>query len=174
MADTMITPLAVSSLIFSMKGISKKSLLPFDKLTMSIPFYSTKLKASKNQLVYDTLSDVNSLSTYISASGAIPGHSLLSEPATPVMKVPCPRTSLEFRSWLKFTIYLTFKKSESEESESLENTSERPLSKIAIFIFWPRMPWLWYFSRSNISESFWPVLFKFRPALLSIFSWTPP
>ena len=69
-----MTPLAVSSLIFSMKGISKKSLLPLDRFTISMPFYSTKLNASKNQEVYDTLSRVNSFNTYNSVSGAIPAH----------------------------------------------------------------------------------------------------
>ncbi len=37
-AETIITPLAVSSFIFSMKGMSRKSLLPLERLTMSIPY----------------------------------------------------------------------------------------------------------------------------------------
>ena len=38
MADTMMTPFAVSSFIFSIKGISRKSLLPLERLTMSMSF----------------------------------------------------------------------------------------------------------------------------------------
>ena len=37
-AETIITPFAVNSFIFSIKGISKKSLLPFERLTISISF----------------------------------------------------------------------------------------------------------------------------------------
>ena len=50
-ADTIMTPCAVSSLIFSINGMSRKSLDPFERLTMSISSYSTKLKASKNHEV---------------------------------------------------------------------------------------------------------------------------
>jgi hypothetical protein len=68
--------------------MSKKSLLPFERLTMSISFYKTKLNASRNQDVYEPLSSVKSFKTYTSASGAIPGQSEFKLPTTPEIKVP--------------------------------------------------------------------------------------
>jgi hypothetical protein len=50
-ADTTITPFAVNSSIFSIKGMSYESLLAVDKFTMSISCSRTKLKASRNQEV---------------------------------------------------------------------------------------------------------------------------
>lgn len=94
--------------------MSRKSLLPFDRFTISIPFYNTKLNASKNHEVYDTLSAVNSFNTYISASGAIPGHSLFTLPATPAINVPWPTESVALLSWEKFMIFFTYRKSLSE------------------------------------------------------------
>lgn len=74
-AETTITPAAASSSIFSIKGMSKESLLAVDRFTMSMSLSRIQLKASTNQELYVMSSDVKSFKMNISDSGAIPGQS---------------------------------------------------------------------------------------------------